>query len=375
MAGKAGKSGRKTKEGLDYFPLYIDLFEHPKILMAMELVDPDGNLPFLRLNCATVYILFLREIYKTSFAIPWTNDRTLGFSASIGKGISYKHMVLFIDAFFKVHLFSRHIYEKQCLLTGGGVIEIWIDRMKRRKRIVDKSRAEHILKQIISEEKSLSVEETHFSTHEKHFPLSTTTILSNKDNTVKSRRRKKHFNAEEKSISVEEILVPVEEITISVEEKLKPVEEKLISVEEKSKKSVTLSSIMNIGDMAELYKTHNVFRDSRGQHMHAAGFDIADDERFNGFVDAFVVWKKSKGDLVIRGADFCSHLFLWLQKQGAKLSGDPREVYKFKNHNNNGNKQQRNGHEQAHQGVQSGDKIGGIPADKVAEFLKGRTKP
>ena len=58
---------RPTKEGLDYFPLYVDIFEDEKIEAISGEFGIKGEIVVIKLLCAT---------YKNEYFILW-NDLTI----------------------------------------------------------------------------------------------------------------------------------------------------------------------------------------------------------------------------------------------------------------------------------------------------------
>ena len=122
--------GRPNKEGLDYFPLDIDIFEDHKILLAQELVDPEGDAHFLRLLLPYVAIRLLREIYHNGYYMRWNKEECLTLSAKIRHGITISILDKITSCLIKTGFFSSYIYNTYNILTSKGIQERWLNVVK-----------------------------------------------------------------------------------------------------------------------------------------------------------------------------------------------------------------------------------------------------
>ena len=86
-SGPRGRSSffmaRPVKYGLKYFPLEIALYDDDKILLAEELIDPDGSRPWPRFAVSAIAVRMFREIYKDGYYMEWT--QSIAVARSNGK--------------------------------------------------------------------------------------------------------------------------------------------------------------------------------------------------------------------------------------------------------------------------------------------------
>ena len=207
--------GRHTKEGLDYFPVDIDIFGDHKILYAQELVDPDGTNPMQRLLIPYVAIRLLAEIYKQGYYIEWNKAKCLTMASSIGHGITINSMRNFTQCLIDSEFFSTKLYHEFEILTSAGIQKRWLFIVKSSNRkkvsILPEYELLTLQKKFCTEEIAKSTEEIAKSQEESAeigeesaqiiFPfLSNNTIVnSNKDNSNINTLIDKNINKKAKS--------------------------------------------------------------------------------------------------------------------------------------------------------------------------------
>lgn len=132
---------RPNKEGLDYFPFDIDLFQDIRI---RKLIKYQSG------KAITVYALLLCIIYKDGYYVRW--DKELPFIISEQTGFEEAYVLEVINSCLKLGLFNEELYTSDGILTSKGIQE-------RYKKICDLCRR----KSEISEFSLISSEETGFS--------------------------------------------------------------------------------------------------------------------------------------------------------------------------------------------------------------------
>lgn len=101
---------RPRKQGLDYFPLDVDIFEDIKI---RKLIRYQGGKAF------TVYALLLCIIYKDGCCARW--DKELPFVVSEKTGLDEVYILEVIKSCLALGLFDRRMFDERGLLTSDGI--------------------------------------------------------------------------------------------------------------------------------------------------------------------------------------------------------------------------------------------------------------
>ena len=159
---------RPNKEGLDYFPFDIDLFQDIRI---RKLIKYQSG------KAITVYALLLCIIYKDGYYVRW--DKELPFIISEQTGFEEAYVLEVINSCLKLGLFNEELYTSDGILTSKGIQE-------RYKKICDLCRR----KSEISEFSLISSEETGFSSEETGFSSEEMPINSAKSTQSKVKKRK-----------------------------------------------------------------------------------------------------------------------------------------------------------------------------------------
>lgn len=136
--------GRNRRNGLDYFPFDVDLFQDIRI---RKLIKYQSG------KAVTVYALLLCIIYKDGYYMRW--DKELPFIISEQTGFEEAYILEVINSCLKLGLFSNELYTSDGILTSRGIQE-------RYKKICDLCRRNGEISEfslISSEEKLISSEE------------------------------------------------------------------------------------------------------------------------------------------------------------------------------------------------------------------------
>lgn len=137
--------GRNKKNGLDYFPFDIDLFQDIRI---RKLIKYQSG------KAVTIYALLLCIIYKDGYYMRW--DKELPFIISEQTGFEEAYILEVINSCLKLGLFHNELYMSDGILTSKGIQE-------RYKKICDLCRRNSE----ISEFSLISSEEIPISSEEK----------------------------------------------------------------------------------------------------------------------------------------------------------------------------------------------------------------
>jgi hypothetical protein len=116
---------RPLKEGLDYFPLDVDIDQDDKVVMVEAQYPEHGFNVIIR--------LFMR-IYSNGYYSKWTKREQIIFSKRINVNNNYVSDV--VDACIEEGLFNKDMYEKYEILTSQGIQERYLEAVKRRKQTI-----------------------------------------------------------------------------------------------------------------------------------------------------------------------------------------------------------------------------------------------
>jgi len=115
---------RPQKEGLDYFPLDVDIDQDDKV----QLIEARFGIT----GFAIVIKLFMK-IYKEGYYYEWTEKEQLLFSKRINVDINQVNDV--INECLKWGLFDQKLYKKYSILTSKGIQRRYMEAVRRRKQV------------------------------------------------------------------------------------------------------------------------------------------------------------------------------------------------------------------------------------------------
>jgi len=114
--------GRHIKQGLDYFPIDLDLDD------KWDLIESKYGLEGF-----AMLIKLLQRIYKNGYYTRWTEREQLLFSKNINVDIN--RLSLFIDDCINFEIFDARLLEKYSILTSRGIQKRYLLAVTRRKQI------------------------------------------------------------------------------------------------------------------------------------------------------------------------------------------------------------------------------------------------
>ena len=115
---------RPQKNGLDYFPLDVDIDQDDKIALIEA---QHGVIGF------AIVIKLLMKIYKNSYFYEWTEKEQLLFSKRINVDINSINVV--INDCIKWGLFDSNLLETKNILTSKGVQARYLEAVGRRTKV------------------------------------------------------------------------------------------------------------------------------------------------------------------------------------------------------------------------------------------------
>ncbi|MCE7072005.1 DUF4373 domain-containing protein [Dyadobacter sp. CY327] len=189
---------RPILEGLDYFPLDVDFFDEPKLLLVEEDLGMEGGYIAIRLFC---------WIYRDSYYAKWSNDMSVVFARRIGHQMTSEKINSVITSMLKRGLLSKRLYDDFNILTSKGIQSRWLRISQQAKRkasilpeynlleidVEDKKKEVTELEEIriTSEETAVSSEETNICQEETAPKKELSTQRKVKESKVEKRKEKK----------------------------------------------------------------------------------------------------------------------------------------------------------------------------------------
>lgn len=116
---------RPTKEGLDYFPLDVDIDQDDKVIIIIAKYGMQGF---------GILVKLLMAIYKNGYSYKWSEKEQIIFSSRVNVDINLINDV--VNDCIKWGLFNENIYNEYGVLTSKGIQERYLLAASRRVNIV-----------------------------------------------------------------------------------------------------------------------------------------------------------------------------------------------------------------------------------------------
>lgn len=116
---------RPVTEGLEYFPMDVDFFDDPKILIVEEQFGFKGGYIASRLLC---------WIYRNGYYLSWNEDMALVFAKRVGNNITHALVNDVVNALVERGFFDKAIFLRSSILTSSGIQNRWQEIITRAKR-------------------------------------------------------------------------------------------------------------------------------------------------------------------------------------------------------------------------------------------------
>lgn len=113
---------RPLKQGLDYFPLDVDMDDKIELIEAKHGIIGFG-----------ILIKLLQKIYKEGYYLNWNEESLLLFSRRINVDINVINVV--INDSLCYHLFDKKLYSQYKILTSLGIQKRYFNAINRRKEV------------------------------------------------------------------------------------------------------------------------------------------------------------------------------------------------------------------------------------------------
>jgi len=113
---------RPIKQGLDYFPMDVDLDDKFELIEAKHGITGFG-----------VIVKLYQRIYKEGYFLKWTDETALIFAKKIGVNIDEINAIL--EDCFKYNIFSKTVFSHHKVLTSVGIQARFCSAIQRRKEV------------------------------------------------------------------------------------------------------------------------------------------------------------------------------------------------------------------------------------------------
>jgi hypothetical protein len=115
---------RPQKQGLDYFPLDVDIDQDDKV----TLIEAEHGIVGFG-----VIIKILMKVYKEGYYYEWGKKQQLLFANRVNVDIN--QVIAIINSCLEWGLFDKRIYEEYGILTSTGIQRRFLEAVKRRKEV------------------------------------------------------------------------------------------------------------------------------------------------------------------------------------------------------------------------------------------------
>lgn len=119
---------RPKKDGIEYFPLDIDVFADRKVSLIGTVHGSAGIVVWLHLLC---------KIYRTcGYFMPWNEEEAMLIAKDMPEKTDYRQVMAVVQECFRRDLFDMDIFNKYELLTSHGIQKQYIRAVYHRESIV-----------------------------------------------------------------------------------------------------------------------------------------------------------------------------------------------------------------------------------------------
>jgi len=113
---------RPLKQGLDYFPMDVEVDDKIELIEAKHGIAGFGML-----------IKMFQKIYKEGYYLNWNEETQLLFARRIN--VDNNSVSAIINDCFRYHIFNEELYEKHHILTSTGIQKRYLNATNRRKEL------------------------------------------------------------------------------------------------------------------------------------------------------------------------------------------------------------------------------------------------
>jgi len=214
------------KDGLKYFPVDVGMSKDDKILLAKELVDPDGKDPFLRFCVPYVAIRLLEIVYENGYYIEWNDGICRLLADNIGNGATMKTVQKIVEAFLYSKFLSRDMFTNFKILTSRGIQRRWYDIMILRRLSKREIKKEYLLLEESYSQPAKPNKTQKNSSSEKNGISSEKNGISSEKSAISSRRFESSISFNKNTIEDKDRDITLEEYSDNINKYIEKEKEK-----------------------------------------------------------------------------------------------------------------------------------------------------
>jgi len=139
---------RPIKDGLNYFPLDVDIFDDPKLLFIQERFGVKGEIVTIKLLC---------WIYRSGYKCEWNDEHALIFAKKNFSSIKSTLCIEIVNELLKRGFLNESLFKSFGILTSRAIQQRWLNAITKAKR---KSQIIPELNLLLTEETTLKQELT-----------------------------------------------------------------------------------------------------------------------------------------------------------------------------------------------------------------------
>ena len=118
--------GRRKKTGLNYFPLFGELFTGEKMRECERCLDNTGENLTKRLILRGIVVQVYSIILASNYYLDWNKDTEKQICNSIGNGINPESLKPYLDAMMCSNFLNRRLFDEYKVLTSRGLQQKWM---------------------------------------------------------------------------------------------------------------------------------------------------------------------------------------------------------------------------------------------------------
>jgi hypothetical protein len=116
---------RPIKDGLNYFPLDVDIFDDPKLLFIEDRFGVKGELVTIKLLC---------WIYRNGYKCEWNNEHAMIFAKKNFSSIKATLCTEIVNELLKRGFFNEALFKSFGVLTSKSIQQRWFNAITNAKR-------------------------------------------------------------------------------------------------------------------------------------------------------------------------------------------------------------------------------------------------
>lgn len=115
------------KKGLDYFPLDVNIFDHPKVAAISGEFQMEGEIVLIKLLCA---------VYRNGYFYEWSDMNRAHLLRQL-PGLPQQRLDRIVERLVQWGVFDKELFQAERVLTSVGIQERYFTAIVRRKVVAE----------------------------------------------------------------------------------------------------------------------------------------------------------------------------------------------------------------------------------------------